>query len=63
MSAVLDLLPRGNTLSDEAWGRRHVLLQWVLLLHVPALFVFGMLRGEVVGHTAAVLVLPVALLV
>jgi signal transduction histidine kinase len=61
--AVFDLLPRGNTLSDEAWGRRHLFLQWVLLLHVPALLVFGVLRGEGVGHTAAVLVLPFACLV
>ena len=30
MSAVLDYLPKGNTLSDEVWHRRHVLLQWML---------------------------------
>ena len=30
VSAVLDYLPKGNTLSDEEWHRRHRLLQWLL---------------------------------
>src|SRR3979411_97534 len=62
VSAVLEYLPRGNTLSDEAWSKRHLLLQWVLLLHVPALFLFGVLRGYRVQDVAAAVAVPFALL-
>ncbi|MCW0212912.1 MAG: ATP-binding protein [Pseudonocardia sp.] len=34
-------LPKGNTLDDAAWARRHRLLEWVLLAHVPGLFLIG----------------------
>ncbi|HEY6422811.1 MAG TPA: ATP-binding protein [Pseudonocardiaceae bacterium] len=44
-SRLLDYLPRGNLLDDEAWHRRHTFLLWVLGLHVPALFLFGLWRG------------------
>ncbi|HVQ94160.1 MAG TPA: ATP-binding protein, partial [Mycobacteriales bacterium] len=63
MSAVLSYLPRGNTLSDEAWNKRHLLLQWLLLLHVPALFVFGLARGYQVQEVAATVAVPFALLI
>ena len=45
MAAVLDYLPRGNTLSEETWQRRHRLLQGVLLAHLPLLLVFGLWQG------------------
>src|SRR5918992_4747841 len=38
---VRDYLPRGNTLDAEAFRQRHLLLCWILALHVPVLFVFG----------------------
>src|SRR3954454_16506530 len=34
-------LPQGNMLDDAVWRRRHNLLQWLLLLHLPALALFG----------------------
>ena len=62
MSAVLDYLPKGNTLSDEEWHRRHRLLQWLLAAHLPALFVFGVLRGFAPNDVAETLALPLACL-
>jgi signal transduction histidine kinase len=61
--AVLDYLPKGNTLSDEEWHRRHRLLQWILAAHLPALFVFGVARGFAPGDVAEALALPLACLV
>ncbi|MHA6792867.1 ATP-binding protein [Pseudonocardia bannensis] len=39
--ALFDHLPRGNTLDDRDWQRRHRLLEWLLALHLPALAIFG----------------------
>jgi hypothetical protein len=33
--SLIDILPRGNTLGEDDWQRRHRLLQWVLIVHVP----------------------------
>ena len=63
MSAVLEYLPRGNTLSDEEWHRRHKFLQWILAGHIPALFAFGVLRGYAVADVAETLALPLAVLI
>jgi signal transduction histidine kinase len=60
---LLAYLPRGNTLDDKSWHRRHRLLQWVLLIHLPAMAVLGLaLRNTplVVGYT---LIGPVVFLV
>ena len=38
---LLEYLPRGNMLDDKAWHRRHRMLKWVLLLHVPGLIGSG----------------------
>jgi signal transduction histidine kinase len=38
---VIDFLPRGNLLDDAVWRKRHNILQWLLLLHLPALTLFG----------------------
>jgi hypothetical protein len=38
---LVNFLPRGNLLSDEVWRKRHNILQWLLLLHLPALVLFG----------------------
>lgn len=40
--ALLDRLPRGYTLEEEDWQRRHRLLLWVLALHVPLLAIFAL---------------------
>jgi signal transduction histidine kinase len=39
--SLVALLPHGYQLADADWQRRHRLLQWVLLLHVPGLYMFG----------------------
>jgi signal transduction histidine kinase len=63
MRALSDLLPRGNQLDDDAFGRRHQVLRWVLGLHVPLVFAFGASRGEDAGWTATALLLPALCLV
>ena len=45
MTGLLAMLPRGNMLDDEAWAKRHRFLQWVLAAHLPALLIFGLIRG------------------
>ncbi len=63
VNRLLAYLPRGNTLDDKSWHRRHRLLQWVLLIHVPAMAVLGLALGNtplVVGYT---LIGPVIFLV
>ena len=54
-------LPEGRRLSEEVWRQRHRGLTLLLWAHIPALFVFGLLRhlstGSVVGQVS-VLVLP-----
>ncbi len=47
---VARLLPRGWTLTDEAWRGRHRSILAVLWLHVPVVAVFGLLRGFPVPH-------------
>ena len=41
MTRLLAYLPRGNTLDDRSWHKRHVFLQALLLLHLLLLFAFG----------------------
>jgi signal transduction histidine kinase len=60
---LLAYLPRGNTLDQQVWLRRHVFLQWVLLLHVVGLYVFGVWRGFTSAYVATALVAPFACLV
>ncbi|HEY8527329.1 MAG TPA: ATP-binding protein [Acidimicrobiales bacterium] len=57
-----DYLPRGNTLDDEVFRERHRFLCWVLALHLPALFAFGVWRGYGTSHSALEIATPVALL-
>ncbi|GAA1876585.1 hypothetical protein GCM10009836_67460 [Pseudonocardia ailaonensis] len=61
MRRLLDLLPRGNTLDDAAYRRRHRLLVWVLVAHLPVLFGIGLWFGAGAGRTALVLLVPLAL--
>ncbi|MGD9527693.1 MAG: ATP-binding protein [Pseudonocardia sp.] len=48
--SLLDYLPRGGTLDEADWRRRHRFLQLVLLAHVPVLAVIGL----VLDHTPVV---------
>jgi signal transduction histidine kinase len=63
LTTVRDYLPRGNTLDDETFNRRHLLLCWVLGLHVPALLAFGVWQGFGLAHSAAEVAVPTACLV
>jgi signal transduction histidine kinase len=63
LTRLLAYLPRGNTLDDRSWHRRHVFLQALLLLHLPLLFVFGLYMGRSARSTLVVLSVPAALLV
>ncbi|HST66499.1 MAG TPA: ATP-binding protein, partial [Mycobacteriales bacterium] len=62
MVAFLDYLPRGNALSDTEFKVRHRFLQWVLLLHLPALLVFGLLRGFGLNECVESIAAPAAFL-
>jgi signal transduction histidine kinase len=57
--SLIDILPRGNTLSEADWRRRHRLLQWVLLAHVPALAVIGLVLHNPPLPLALALTIPV----
>ncbi|HET6954464.1 MAG TPA: ATP-binding protein, partial [Acidimicrobiales bacterium] len=63
VATVRAYLPLGNTLDEPTFQRRHLFLCWVLGLHVPALFVFGVWRNYDVRHVALELAVPVACLV
>jgi signal transduction histidine kinase len=63
VSKLLAYLPRGNTLDSQVWLRRHVFLQWVLLLHLVGLYVFGLWRGYATTEVTAALAAPFACLV
>ena len=58
--AVRDYLPRGNTLDEETFQRRHLMLCWLLALHVPVLWVLGVWRGYGVAHVTAEVSLALA---
>jgi len=58
VNRLLRYLPRGNMLDQAAWRRRHTFLMWVLFLHLPALFLFGLWLGNRVVYVAWVLLAP-----
>ncbi|MDT7641473.1 MAG: hypothetical protein QOC83_5761 [Pseudonocardiales bacterium] len=58
MGALIDYLPRGNLLDDAEWQRRHRLLQWVLGIHLPALFIFGLALHHDLATVTGILVVP-----
>jgi len=60
---LLAYLPRGNTLDDRSWQRRHRLLQWVLLIHIPAMAVLGLAIGNTPLWVGCSLIAPVVFLV
>jgi signal transduction histidine kinase len=55
---LLNTLPRGYTLEETEWQRRHRLLLWVLGLHVPALAVVGLIMDHPPLTLATVLIVP-----
>ena len=63
IAAVRGYLPNGDLLDDATFHRRHLLLCWILGLHIPALFAFGIWQGVGVLHAAADVVAPTILLI
>ena len=57
---MLAALPRGNSLDDAAWIRRHVLLMWLLALHLPGLLLFATRTGHGDVTHAALELVPLA---
>ena len=50
-AGIRDWLPRGRSLSEEAWARRHRAILVVLWLHVAALAIVGAVTGHGNGHS------------
>jgi diguanylate cyclase (GGDEF)-like protein len=50
-NCLLGWLPRGSMLPDAIWVQRHRGIVTLLWLHVPALFVYALVRGESLGHS------------
>ena len=44
----LSYLPRGQTLSEEAWRVRHRVLSYILRAHAVGIFIFALIRGYTV---------------
>ena len=59
LARLLRQLPRGNTLDDEQWQRRHRLLQQVLLAHVPGMALLGWVLGQPIAVIGYTLIAPV----
>ncbi len=59
LDRLIGFLPRGHTLPPEVWRRRHRLLTWVAVGHVPGLVLFGVLRGRSLGEST-LFVAPIA---
>lgn len=57
--AFLDTLPRGYTLEDADWQRRHRLLLKLLAAHIPGLLLFGLFFGTSPPALLSALVPPV----
>jgi signal transduction histidine kinase len=62
VSAVPDYLPRDDTLTDEAFRQRHLLLQWVLVAFVVLVALVGLVVGHGIDTVAATLVPPMGCL-
>ena len=42
----------GSTLPDDVWAQRHRWILVLLWLHVPGVFVFALVQGNEIGHSA-----------
>ena len=50
VARLLVFLPRGNAITPESWRRRHRVILTLVWLHVPALYVVGVLTGNGLLH-------------
>lgn len=56
--AVLCLLPKGRSLPEEIWARRHRGIVILLTAHVPVILGFGLFRGSGLAHAVAEALVP-----
>ena len=49
---ALDYLPKGQLLPEDVWRRRHLALSYLLRAHVVGAFVFGLIQGRGLVHSA-----------
>jgi signal transduction histidine kinase len=63
LARLREFVPSGNTLDEPEWRRRHRILEWVLLLHLPALAALGFALGHPVDGVVVALVPPLVFLV
>jgi len=52
MSGIVERLPKGKSLPDEVWARRHAGILVLLWAHVPGLFAYAVQRGNGPVHAA-----------
>ena len=50
LTRIWSWLPRGDTLSEAVWQGRHRFSQVLLWIHIPFLFIVGIVNGEVFSH-------------
>jgi methyl-accepting chemotaxis protein len=50
-TGIWSVIPRGVPLDDDAWRKRHRVIEYVLWAHVPALVVLGLVRDYGAVHT------------
>src|SRR5215510_7274503 len=60
LKTLLAYIPHGNTLDEAAWRRRHSLLLFLLLLHVPALALLGLFLHRPPADIAWAILPPLA---
>jgi signal transduction histidine kinase len=58
MGTLLSFLPRGNTLDDAEWQRRHRLLKWLLGLHLAGLALLALVLGRDMQNVLLTLAAP-----
>lgn len=58
LTKLLDYLPRGSTLDDTVWHKRHRFLLVILALHLPVIFAFGLLLHHTLLTTLYVMIFP-----
>ena len=49
---AVDYLPKGQLLPEDVWRRRHLALSYLLRLHVLGIFIFALIQGRGVTHSA-----------
>jgi signal transduction histidine kinase len=58
LSRLSEFIPDGTALEEGAWRKRHTLLLWLLLVHVPGLLIFALAMGRSAGYAAYAVIPP-----